>query len=76
MIFKIISTLNTHFTFVGVLEFIADENTMVLPTWIMENLDLEEGNLVIIEYTEALPKVLPNFKKNSPLGKKNQIVAS
>lgn len=64
MIFKIISTLTNHFTFVGVLEFIAEEGTMILPSWIMENLDLDDGTFVMIAIVDDLPKVLNSFYQN------------
>ena len=57
MIFKIISTETNRFTFVGVLEFIAEEGTVILPQWIFENLDLEEGRFVMIALVDSLPKV-------------------
>jgi ubiquitin fusion degradation protein 1 len=48
MIFKITSTYSLRSTYVGVLEFIAEEGTAVLPNWIFENLQLEEGNFILI----------------------------
>ncbi|TYH24033.1 hypothetical protein ES288_A03G059700v1 [Gossypium darwinii] len=35
----------------GVLEFIADEGLMYLPHWMMENLLLEEGDIVLVKST-------------------------
>jgi ubiquitin fusion degradation protein 1 len=40
MIFKLVSTVNDKTTYVGVLEFVAEEGTIVLPNWIFENLGL------------------------------------
>lgn len=43
MIFKLTNTANSKVTYVGVLEFIAEEGTVIVPHWIFENNGMYEG---------------------------------
>ena len=42
-------------THCGVLEFTAEADSIIMPTWMMENLEVEEGNIVTVESVK-LPK--------------------
>uniref|UniRef100_A0A914ICQ3 Ubiquitin fusion degradation protein 1 n=1 Tax=Globodera rostochiensis TaxID=31243 RepID=A0A914ICQ3_GLORO len=66
MLFKL-TNLNPEVqkvTHAGVLEFLAEEGRCYLPSWLMNQLQLEEGDLILVEY-----KALPNatFAKFKPM---------
>jgi ubiquitin fusion degradation protein 1 len=63
MIFKLVSTVNNKTTYVGVLEFIAEEGTIILPNWIFENLGLNgyDGGQIMVSLVNNLPKVILNL---------------
>ncbi|CAG7829299.1 unnamed protein product [Allacma fusca] len=49
MLFKLTNARKNRQTHCGVLEFIADEGRCYIPTWLMRNLQLEEGNTAVLE---------------------------
>ncbi|XP_076954660.1 uncharacterized protein LOC143629212 [Bidens hawaiensis] len=55
MLFRIENTALGHHSHCGVVEFTADEGFVLLPTWMMNNMHLHEGELVNIKNT-SLPK--------------------
>ncbi|KAM3142305.1 hypothetical protein pb186bvf_005714 [Paramecium bursaria] len=57
MIFRIQSTQNdSRFTYVGVLEFIANEGECIVPTWLFENMGFFSGCFGVVSYVQQLPK--------------------
>ncbi|KAK1367435.1 ubiquitin fusion degradation protein 1-like [Heracleum sosnowskyi] len=52
MTFKIINPFLEKYSHCGVLEFSGDEGYVFLPNWMMNNLLLQQGQLVNLEYTE------------------------
>lgn len=46
--FKLKSMNNQKFTFVGVLEFVAEEGTCIVPDWIFENMGFFDDCVVEI----------------------------
>jgi len=48
MIFRLTNTVNNKVFYVGVLEFIAEEGTCVVPNWLFETIGLFEGCHVMI----------------------------
>lgn len=64
MVFSV-STLRTRKTvYVGVLEFVAPEHTIVLPFWLFSELGLNEGEMIRLGIADFLPKA--NFAKIRP----------
>ena len=64
MIFSV-STLRTRkTTYVGVLEFVAPPNTVVLPDWLFDQLQLNKGEMIRLGIVDFLPKA--NFAKIRP----------
>jgi ubiquitin fusion degradation protein 1 len=55
MLFQIENKRDKRSTHCGVLEFIADEGVVYLPYWMMQNLLLQEGDLVVLR-SATLPK--------------------
>ncbi|CAD8104119.1 unnamed protein product [Paramecium primaurelia] len=55
MIFKIQSTQSQKFTYVGVLEFVAEEGTCIIPDWLFENMNFFDNCWVIISLEQSLP---------------------
>ncbi|GKE60561.1 ubiquitin fusion degradation protein 1, partial [Tanacetum coccineum] len=55
MVFRIEKSDTSLYSHCGVIEFSADEGTVNMPTWMMTNMKLQEGEVVDIEYT-TLPK--------------------
>ncbi|XP_050437319.1 ubiquitin recognition factor in ER-associated degradation protein 1 [Adelges cooleyi] len=49
MLFKLSNKKNNRVTHCGVLEFIADEEKVYIPYWMMKNLLLDEGDMVQVE---------------------------
>ncbi|OQV17581.1 Ubiquitin fusion degradation protein 1-like protein [Hypsibius exemplaris] len=49
MLFKLKNTAKNTVTHCGVLEFIADEGLVYMPSWMMRNLLMNEGDLVTVE---------------------------
>jgi len=49
MLFKLSNKRNNRQTHCGVLEFIADEEKIYIPYWMMKNLLLDEGDMVQVE---------------------------
>ncbi len=45
MLFKLTNEARGRSTHCGVLEFVADEGMMYIPYWMLQNLQLEEGEL-------------------------------
>eukprot|EP00890_Picochlorum_soloecismus_P000441 jgi/Picsp_1/1398/NSC_04877-R1_ubiquitin fusion degradation protein len=66
MLFKAENRRGDKSTHCGVLEFVADEGFAYLPYWMMENLDLEEGQVVTLR-SISLPK--GSFVKLQPHSK-------
>ncbi|CAD8122653.1 unnamed protein product [Paramecium sonneborni] len=58
MIFKISSTHTQRVTYVGVLEFVAEEGTCIIPDWLFENMNFFPECYIIV-----------SLEKNLPLGK-------
>ena len=56
----------TKFTHCGVQEFTADEGTVYMPYWMMQQLELQEGSIVTVRQTEMMPgtfaKIPPHSK--------------
>jgi ubiquitin fusion degradation protein 1 len=55
MLFQIENKRDERSTHCGVLEFIADEGVVYLPYWMMQNLLLQEGDIVVLR-SATLPK--------------------
>ena len=53
----------THFKFSGVLEFVADEGKVYIPYWMMQNLAIDQGGLLMVE-SASLP--VATFAKFQP----------
>ncbi|OII71986.1 ubiquitin fusion degradation protein 1 [Cryptosporidium andersoni] len=51
MLFKVQNSLKHKVTHSGVLEFVAEEGTCYMPYWMMQNLELQEGDIVNITNT-------------------------
>ena len=64
MIFSLSSLQSKKSYFVGVLEFTAPEDTVILPFWLFRNLRVTEGEMLRIGYCQYLPKA--NFCKIRP----------
>ncbi|GAV87103.1 UFD1 domain-containing protein [Cephalotus follicularis] len=67
LLFELRNPINDRVSHCGVLEFIADEGTINLPRWMMENMNLEEGQIVIVKNVElekgTYVKLQPHTKK-------------
>ncbi|ALC44132.1 Ufd1-like [Drosophila busckii] len=63
MLFKLVNKKKSRTSHAGVLEFVADEGKCYLPYWMMDNLLLEEGDILIIE-SVSLP--VATFSKFQP----------
>ncbi|CAK70230.1 unnamed protein product (macronuclear) [Paramecium tetraurelia] len=55
MIFKIQSTQSQKFTYVGVLEFVAEEGSCIIPDWLFENMNFFNRCWVIVSLEQSLP---------------------
>ncbi|KAK7409788.1 hypothetical protein VNO78_00106 [Psophocarpus tetragonolobus] len=55
MLFELTNGASERVSHCGVLEFIADEGTIYMPYWMMQNMLLEEGDNVRVKYV-SLPK--------------------
>ncbi|XP_017785704.1 PREDICTED: ubiquitin fusion degradation protein 1 homolog [Nicrophorus vespilloides] len=64
MLFRLTNKKTSRTTHGGVLEFIADEENVYLPLWMMNNLVLEEGDMLQVE-SVSLP--VGTFSKFQPL---------
>ncbi|OII72251.1 ubiquitin fusion degradation protein [Cryptosporidium ubiquitum] len=51
MLFQISNPAKNKFTHSGVLEFVAEEGTCYMPYWMMQNLELQEGDITSIMNT-------------------------
>ncbi|MED6196842.1 hypothetical protein PIB30_051081, partial [Stylosanthes scabra] len=51
MLFEIRNSSNGKFSHCGVLEFTAEEGKIFVPSWMMKNMQLEDGNLVFLRST-------------------------
>lgn len=51
MLFKLINKSKGRETHCGVLEFVAEEGRCYLPYWMMKNLLLKEGEIILVQYT-------------------------
>lgn len=56
MIFKITTFDKKQQIHCGVIEFVAEEETMVLPFWMFKQMQIREGAMLIVELNPALPK--------------------
>nr|CAB3267490.1 ubiquitin fusion degradation protein 1 homolog [Phallusia mammillata] len=66
MLFKLTNSNKTNrSTHCGVLEFVAEEGIMFLPYWMMQNLLLAEGDLVLIENCTLPVATYAKFKPQS-----------
>lgn len=63
MLFKLTNEKVKKVTHCGVLEFVADEGKVYLPHWMMRNLLLDEGSMLVVEST-SLP--VATFSKFQP----------
>ncbi|KAF5176256.1 Ubiquitin fusion degradation protein 1-like protein [Thalictrum thalictroides] len=54
MLFELCNPAANRVSHCGVMEFIAEEGTVFLPQWMMENMCLEEGNVVCIKNASLL----------------------
>ena len=64
MIFQISSLRSKKNFFVGVLEFTAPDDTVILPDWLFRNLKIAESEMIRIGFCKFLPKA--NFCKIQP----------
>ncbi|KAK8488802.1 hypothetical protein V6N13_000963 [Hibiscus sabdariffa] len=55
MLFELTNAPAGRVSHCGVLEFVADEGTIYIPYWMMQNLHLEEGDIVLVK-SASLPK--------------------
>ena len=60
---KVLYNSVTHFKFSGVLEFVADEGKVYIPYWMMQNLAIDQGGLLMVE-SASLP--VATFAKFQP----------
>lgn len=67
MLFSLKNEPKNRVTHGGVLEFSADEGFCFLPSWMMRNLDLREGDIITVENV-TLPK--GTYVKLQPVSKK------
>ncbi|XP_026847883.1 ubiquitin fusion degradation protein 1 homolog [Drosophila persimilis] len=65
MLFKLSNNKKMRSSHAGVLEFVADEGKCYLPHWMMHNLLLEEGNILIIESVSLPVATFSKFQPNS-----------
>ena len=56
MIFKLTTFDKKKTIHCGVIEFVAEEETMVLPFWMFKQMGIREGAMLILELNPALPK--------------------
>lgn len=56
MLFKLTNEGRGRSTHCGVLEFVADEGMMYIPYWMLQNLQLEEGELCKVHQLLKLEK--------------------
>jgi len=66
MLFKLTNPSTSRTTHCGVLEFIADEGKVYLPYWMMQNLAIDQGGLLMVE-SASLP--VGDFAKFQPHSK-------
>ena len=66
MLFKLTNPATSRTTHCGVLEFIADEGKVYLPYWMMQNLAIDQGGLLMVE-SATLP--VGDFAKFQPHSK-------
>lgn len=66
MLFKLRNPKTKRITHCGVLEFVADEEKIYLPHWMMMNLTLEEGDRVEVESTSLPVATFSRFQPQSP----------
>merc|ERR1712223_1304135 len=66
MLFKLTNPATSRTTHCGVLEFIADEGKVYLPYWMMQNLAIDQGGLLMVE-SASLP--VGDFAKFQPHSK-------
>ena len=62
MLFKVTNKITKKYTYVGVLEFSAEEGVVVLPFWVQEQLGCKVNQLVSIE-NATLPGFNSFFSK-------------
>ncbi|XP_025424750.1 ubiquitin recognition factor in ER-associated degradation protein 1 isoform X1 [Sipha flava] len=63
MLFKLSNKKKNRITHCGVLEFIADEDKVYIPYWMMKNLLLDEGDMVQVE---SVSLAVATFSKFQP----------
>lgn len=63
MLFKLTNAAASRTTHCGVLEFVADEGKVYLPYWMMQNLAIDQGGLLMVE-SASLP--VATFAKFQP----------
>ena len=64
MIFSVSTIWTRKTVYVGVLEFVAPPNTVVIPDWIFESLQLNRGEMIWLGIVDFLPKA--TFAKIRP----------
>lgn len=64
LLFKLTNTRSKRVTHTGVLEFVAEEKKIYLPSWLMKNLDVNDGETLVVENT-SLP--VAKYSRFQPL---------
>ncbi|CAF0925596.1 unnamed protein product [Brachionus calyciflorus] len=65
MLFKLKNNKKNRESHCGVLEFIAEEGRCYLPYWMMKNLLLTEGDIIIVEYVNLAVAKFAKFQPQS-----------
>ncbi|KAL0266957.1 UNVERIFIED_CONTAM: hypothetical protein PYX00_009359 [Menopon gallinae] len=65
ILFKLTNKRRTRITHCGVLEFVADEEKVYLPYWMMRNLLLEEGDPLTVESVQLPVATFSRFQPQS-----------
>ncbi|KAK9505957.1 hypothetical protein O3M35_009912 [Rhynocoris fuscipes] len=65
MLFRLYNAKYNRLTHCGVLEFVADEDNVYIPNWMMQNLMLDEGDIVEIEAINLPMGIFTRFQPHS-----------
>lgn len=66
MLFELINGASDRMTHAGVLEFTAEEGKIYLPSWLMQVLQLEAGDLIQVKSTDLPPGNFIKIQPQSP----------
>jgi ubiquitin fusion degradation protein 1 len=66
MLFKLTNQKANRITHAGVLEFLAEEGNVYLPSWMMNNLKLQEGDTVRVQSVSLPIGTYTKFQVNTP----------